>query len=72
MYKHLEICETDWFQMTKQQREKHIHKIANAKLKYEGGPEDDVNQPQSTSLAISAEKFHSDDLKIPLSSIKGI
>ena len=47
-YKHLEVCETDWFQMSKQQREKHIHNIANAKLKYEGGPEDDVNQPQST------------------------
>ena len=43
-YKHLEICETDWFRMTKQQREKHIQKIANAKLKCEGGPED-VNQP---------------------------
>ena len=35
------------------------------------GPEE-VDQPQSTSHSISAELFHSGELKIPLSSIKGI
>ncbi len=71
-YKHLEVCETDWFRMTKQQREKLIQNITNTKLKYEGHPEEHVNRPQSTSLSISAEQFHSDDLKKPLSSIKDI
>ena len=72
-YKYLEVCETDWFRMTKQQREKFIQKIANAKLKCEGGLEEEVDQALSTSLqSISAEQFHSGDLKIPLTSIKGI
>ena len=33
---------------------------------------EEVDQAQLTSLSISNEQFHSDDLKIPLTSIKGI
>lgn len=58
--------------MSKQQKENHIQKIANAKLKCKSGLEEETDQAQSHSLSISAEEFHSGDLKIPLSSIKGI
>lgn len=70
-YKFLEVPDTEWFRMTKQQREKHIQKVANVKLKYEGNVEE-ADLSRSTSLSISAEEFHSGDLKIPLNSIQGI
>lgn len=51
------MCEIDWFRMTKQQREKHIQKIANAKLQCEGGAEDEADNMQSSSLSITGISF---------------
>lgn len=56
--------------MTKQQREKHMKRIANTSLK---GYELDIwTESKPSSLSITAEECHSSDHKVPLASIQGI
>ena len=69
-YRFLEVDESKWFQMTKQQREKHMKKVADTSLK---GYELDVcTESKPSSLSITAEECHSGDHKVPLASIQGI
>ena len=71
-YKYLEISEKDWFQMTKQQKEKHLQKISNMQLNSTCDESDENSRSSTSSLSITAEKFHSGGLNIPLASIRGI
>ena len=70
-YIFLEVREADWFRMTKQQREKHVQKIANVKLKC-GSMDAEFDSTEPSSLSVTADQFHSGDLKVPLASVKGI
>ena len=69
MYKFLEIKEIDWFRMTKEQRQKHMQKIANVQFAFTGEvPGDNVSSEgmlcTATQLPIRPEDFQS-GLKVP-------
>ena len=62
--------EAKWFQMTKQQREKHMKRIEIKLLK--GYELDYCTESKPSSLSITAEECHSGDHKVPLTSIQGV
>jgi len=75
-YTHLEIKESEWFKMTRDQREKHIKKVASTRLSTGSDKSLRVSSPDppfgnASQLSLSAEHFHS-GLKIPLASVQGI
>ena len=63
---YLEIAEDDWFRMSREQRERHLKKVAQTNLCVR-----EETHNESAQLPISPEEFHP-GLKIPLSSIQGI
>ena len=75
-YRFLEIKEIDWFRMTKEQRPKHMQKIANVQLAFTGEvPGDNASSKgiscTATQLPIRPEDFQS-GLKVPLATVQGI
>ena len=62
--------EAKWFQMTKQQRENHMKRIATTSLK--GYELNGCAESKPSSLSVTAEECHSGDRKVPLASIQGI
>ena len=58
--------------MTKEQRKKHMHKVAIMQLKADESPGEHVSgSPSSEQLSISAEEFQH-GLKIPLAAVQAI
>ena len=78
-YKCLEISETDWFRMSREQRKKHMHKVSTVQFAFTSGIPGDIEQRSSNSesmstsaqLSVRPEDFHS-GLKILLAAIQGI
>lgn len=70
-YKYLQIPEANWFLMTREQRLKHLEKVAKVQLK-NSGDSTEYDREAGTSLSVSAEQLHSMGLRIPLASIQGI
>ena len=72
-YKFLEIKEINWFKMTREQRKKHIQKVANVQIEFTAETPGDSDPLGSLTkqLGVNPEEFRV-GLKIPLSSIKGI
>ena len=72
-YKFLEIKEMNLFKMTREQRKKHIQKVANVQIAFtaETPGDSDTLSSLTKQLGVNPEEFHV-GLKIPLSSIKGI
>ncbi len=67
----LEVSEADWFRMSREQREKHLKKVAQVTLPFTDaslGGHSSVGQIQ---LPVCAKEFHS-GLKIPLASVEGV
>ena len=71
-YQFLEVKEVDWFRMTKEQRKKHMHKVATAQLKSGVVLSEQAScSLSSVQMSVSAEEFQ-EGLKIPLPAVKAI
>ena len=74
-YHHLEVKESKWFKMNREQREKHM-KVASTHLSAGSVESLHVSVPELpvgnvSQLSVTAEHFHS-GLKVPLAAIQGI
>ena len=70
-YQFLEVKEVDWFRMTKEQRKKHMHKVATAQLKSSEIPIQQSSSQSTQLMSISAEEFQK-SLKIPLPAVQAM
>ena len=73
-YKHLEIKEAVWFKMTREQRKKHMQKVASVKPCFTSDDEQLSSANTSSTavkLCVRPEEFHT-GLKIPLPAVQGI
>lgn len=70
-FRHLEIKESDWFRMSRDQRERHLKKVAQVNL-ISASTDATLRECEfEAQLPISPEEFHC-GLKIPLESVRGI
>lgn len=75
-YCHLEVKESEWFKMNRDQRERHMKKVASTHLSTRSDKSLHVGAPEplvgsASQLSVSAEHFHS-GLKVPLEAVQGI
>ena len=71
-YSHLEIDEREWFKMTRDQRQRHINKVASTQLSSNSICNDfSFSSCSAFQLAVSPELFQS-SLKISLAAVQGI
>ena len=65
----LEVPESNWFRMSRDQREKHLKRVSQTTLAM--APSTSVQQSQLFQLSTTPEEFQS-GLKIPLAAVKGM